>query len=493
MGTTRGERLSRAVVGVWVVSAAWTPASAFADAWENVSMGARTTAMGGAGIAGGSDSAMPTLNPAGVARVPGSIVSLSASVYSLNVLTVPDFVADADTIGSPNGELAISQRGLESRELTAFPSGMAYFLHLGTKDRPMVLAGSLSVPRQINRRVVQNVEYLGDNVAIRSNLTAIEQETAYNLALSWGMGLGPLKLGASVLGGYTRRLESQDTSDLAVLGTARFVREQTKASRALSSFDLGAVVGAQYDVVDGFRLGLSVRTPSIHLGGRLEGAVDVTYVDEAESSVTATRLDGDGVRGFPLRVGLGAELYGERWALALDGRLYVPRTREYRVTGAVVSSSLGGQGGAAPDTERELDEVEATRLTVDVALGFEWWLDDENSLRLGAFTELSALSSAAAVLEGRETDRVRPTDLFRFPVDRFGGTVGWGSKVGPADTTAGLRAAFGSGDTLRRTPDQRFDPRASAETTGVGAYDVQVFLSAAVDLSEAAAAIGGAP
>lgn len=483
-------RGSRRITIIGVFAVAW-PQLAVADGWENVSSGARTTAMGGAGIAGGSDSAMPTLNPAGVSRVPGSIVSLSASVYSLNVLRVPDYVADADRIDSPNGTLAVSQRGIQSREFGAFPSSMAYFLHLGAPSRPMVLAGSITVPRVVNRRVVQNLEFLGDNVAIRSNVTLVEQETAYQLALSWGMGLSKLRVGASLLGSYTRLVRTQDSSDLTVLGTARFVREQTKASRAVTSFDLGALVGVQYDVMDGLRLGLSVRSPSLHLTGSVEGAVDTTYVDEAASSVRALRLDGDGQRGFPLRVGLGAEVYGDTWALALDARLFVPRTRELSVDGTIVDSSLGGDSGAAPDQSRVLDEVDDTRMTVDVSIGFEWWMSESNCLRVGAFSEMSALSRSQVVLDTRADGRARAQDQFRFPVDRFGGTVGWGSKVGPADTTAGLRAAFGTGDTLRRVPEQRFDPRAPAEVTGASAYDIQAFLSAAVDLSEAAKAMAG--
>lgn len=467
------------------------PGSAFADGWSNVSTGARTTAMGGTGIAGGGDSAMATLNPAGITRVGGTLLSLSASVYNVDGVTVPDYVADQDTLMSANGPLMVSQRGIASREFGAFPSGAAYFLHLGTAEAPMVLAASLSIPRQINRRVVQNLEFVGDNVAIQSNLTTVIQETAYRAALSWGMGFGRLRLGASVIGAYTQRLQTQEQSDLTVLGTSTFVREQSKSTRDLSSFDLGATLGAQWDVLDGLRLGLSVRSPSVHLTGTLEGSVDTTFLDEGQSSVTAIQFRGDATRGFPLRVGLGAEVYGDRWTLALDGRLHVPRTAEFEVSGEALTSSLGGDGGAAPDQMRDLLQIEETRVTVDVSLGFELWLGDEDALRFGAFTQMSAQPSAADQLAARATPRSRPDDVFRVPIDRFGATAGWGTRVGPADTTTGLRAAFGSGDTLRRAPDRRFDPTAPAETTGAFVYDIQVFLSAAVDLGEAAAALTG--
>lgn len=467
------------------------PSSAAADPWENVSIGARTGAMGGAAIAGGSDSAMPTLNPAGLARVPGSLISLSASVYELSTVTVPNYVADGDVVPSANGDLSISQAGIQSREFGAFPAGFAYFLHMGTEARPMVFAGSVSVPRQINRRVVQNLEFLGDNVAIRSNLTTVVRESTYHLATSWGMGLGDLKLGVSVLGAYTSSLKSNEVSDLTVLGTARFVREQTKSVRSVGSFDLGLVAGIQYDLFDGFRLGLSLRSPSLHLTGSAKGAVDVTYVDETENSVSTTFFDGDGTRGFPLRVGIGAEAYGESWAVALDARVFVPRSDEYKSSGTLLTSSLGGNSGAAPDRERVLDIVESTNVTFDLALGLEWWLDPENSIRAGVFTQMSASNSSEDVVAERMGARALPEDFFNFPIDRFGASLGWGTRLGPADTTVGFRASFGSGDTLRKVPQRRFDTLAPAEATTATAFDIQAFLSAAVDISEAAKAIAG--
>ncbi len=467
------------------------PGLAAADAWENVSIGARTGAMGGAAIAGGSDSAMPTLNPAGLARVPGSLLSLSASVYELSTVTVPNYVTDGDVVRTGNGELSISQPGIQSREFGAFPAGFAYFLHMGTKDRPMVFAGSVSVPRQINRRVVQNLEFLGDNVAIRTNLTTVVQESTYHLATSWGMGLGDLKIGVSAVGAYTSYLKSNEQSDLTVLGTARFIREQTKAVRSVDSFDVGLVAGLQYDLLDGFRLGLSLRSPSVHLSGSAQGAVDVTYLDDTENSVTTTFFEGDGTRGFPLRVGIGAEVYGDSWAVALDARVYVPRSDEYKTTGTLLTSSLGGATGPAPDKERVIDIIEATNLTFDIAMGFEWWLDPENSVRAGVFTQMSALDSSDDVVAQRMGGKSLPEDFFHFPIDRVGASLGWGSRVGPADTTIGFRANFGRGDTLRRIPERRFDPLAPAESTGATAFDIQAFLSAAVDISEAAKAIAG--
>ena len=54
---------------------------AHAQNHNGVPLGGRTAMMGGAGVAAGNDSAMPYLNPAGLAGVPGDILGVSATVY----------------------------------------------------------------------------------------------------------------------------------------------------------------------------------------------------------------------------------------------------------------------------------------------------------------------------------------------------------------------------------------------------------------------------
>jgi hypothetical protein len=49
---------------------------------QNLPLGGRTASMGGAGMAFGRDSAMPYLNPAGLARIPHHTFSLSANLYT---------------------------------------------------------------------------------------------------------------------------------------------------------------------------------------------------------------------------------------------------------------------------------------------------------------------------------------------------------------------------------------------------------------------------
>lgn len=459
---------------------------AWADGYENVPIGSRTAAMGRAGLAGGFDSAMPTLNPAGLARLPGSVLAVSASMYRLSVVSVPAFMADGDTIESPWGALTVSQPGIASSEISSFPSSIAYMLHVGGESRPMVLALSLTVPRSVQRRFVHSYEFLGEGVAMRDNFTAIADEQQYVAAISWAGGFGGLRVGASVLGSYTARVQSIARDGLIVLGTANFHREQAQYSESLNSFDLGAVLGVQYDVTSFLRLGASARVPSVHLYGHFKGTEDSTILDAlADSFVSTTQIEGDVVRGMPLRLGLGAELFGESWAVAFDAVAFIPRTREYARKGTVLNSSIG-TAEARNDVAREVDATDPTRMVFNVGLGLEFKVTESNWLRAGVFTDFSSTPGTDPAMIASAVGRPSPRQLFSFPVQKVGASLGWGTRVAFVDTTLGVVGSYGSGDTLRYTPDQRYESLPTLETTPAKAYDVMAFLSASLDLSQGA-------
>jgi hypothetical protein len=473
-------RLLKSVVFAAVVLSS---TRAHADGFENIPTGSRTAAMGGAGIASGSDSAMPTLNPAGLASIPGSVASVSASLYQVGSVSVPHFIADGDTIGSRWGALAVSQPGVGSTELSTFPSGVAYFLHLGDKESPTILAASLSVPRNLNRRFVQNVEYLGEGVAIKDSITTVFQEQSYIGAFSWAGRFGALRVGASVLGSYTELLATTDRSELVVLGTARFYRAQDKVARSGDSFDLGVIAGVQFDLSDELHLGASVRSPSLHLAGGFSGSEDFTLLESGgEPTVTAVQSEGKLHRGFPLKIGAGIAYTPREWGIALDVTAFLPRSSEYRVEGTVVHSDLGGNLADAPDVEHDFVDVVETKAVINFALGFEILLTGSNWLRAGLFTDFSALES----IDLDDPQRRKVPLLTEFPVNRFGASVGWGTIVGPIDSTFGVRGSFGSGDTLRIDPRGRYQGITRVDETSARVVEVLAFLSAAIDLSKSA-------
>lgn len=475
----------------WAIALVLVPAIARADGFENVPTGSRTAAMGGAGHARGADSAAPTLNPAGMALIPGSIASLSASLYQITAVRIPAFITDGTTVASRFGPLETSDPSASSNEFSAFPSGVAYFLHLEAGDAPLVLAASLSVPRSSSKRFVESTEYKTDAVSIQESLSTLQEDQTYVTAISGAVGLGQLRLGLSVLGAYTQGLRSTERSALEVQGTSGFVRDQVTEIDRYSSIDLGALVGAQLDLGESFTLGASVRSPSLHLTGSYEGSVDFTNLgSEIDAVVSKMRSNGEAYRGMPMRFGLGAELRGDGWAAAADGLLYLPIGELYRFEAEQFISEVGGQNSAAPDRERAMKVVVPTRPVINVALGFELEVTETNWLRLGAFTDFSALEPASVQAERFAQAKVFP--LFDLPIGRVGGSVGWGTRLGVVDTTIGIRAAYGRGQTLRIDPDVRFDYQASgrADVTDAMVFDGIAFLSAALDVSESVRSLG---
>lgn len=475
------------VMFAWAVTFG-SPSDARADGFENVAAGARTAAMGGAAIAGGSDSAMPTLNPAGLALIPGSVLSVSASLYHLGLVMIPTFVADTHQISSQWGALDLSQKGIRSLAFSSFPSSIAYFWHLGSTETPHVLAASLTVPRSLKRRFAENYEFLGDGVAIKENQTTLIDEQQYLAALSWGAGFGDLRLGSSLLLGWTSFVRSSERSDLVVLGTGGFQRGQTRESRSENSVDAGLMLGIQYDALPWLRIGATARSPSLHIAGRFQGSIDNTVIpDQGDTLIATTQSHGKATRGIPLRLGIGLEAVFEDWSLTLDGQLYLPREREFSLEGRSVNSSIGGAADR-PDFDVEIRSRTRLHPIVNVALGCEYRVTDANWIRAGLFTDFSALESTREQIARLPAIRgpVPPGIFFELPVHRFGASVGWGTKVGVIDTTLGIRGSYGKGQTLRVVPDLRYDRTHSVEATDVTVLEGAAFLSAALDVSEAA-------
>lgn len=464
---------------------------AHADGYENVPTGSRTAAMGGAGIAGGWDSAMPTLNPAGLALIPNSVASLSASLYQTSMVSIENYVADGKSVPHPAGNLRVSEPGVDSVEFGSFPSGLAYFYHLGSKEAPMTLAASLSVPKYINRRFILNTEFSGDpsgqsfGVSVSDNITTIVFEEQYMAAFSWAIALNKLRIGVSALGSYTSFARTSDRSQLIALGTANFHRELIKEATFINSFDAGLVAGVQYELTDWLGFGLSFRSPSFHLSGSLDRSIDLTQLQAGdEPLIVAEQVLGSNetARGFPMKIGVGLVVKGDDWSLALDGQFFRPRPEEVRLRGTSISSMIGGLD-ANTDRSKELDAMPGRKNVFNVALGFEYALTDSNWLRTGVFTEQSAEPPAETAVMNLQ--RANPEFLFTFPIDRYGVSVGLGTKLGPIDTTVGVRTTFGTGGTPRYAPDKVFfnNSERYLDTTPAQVIDTLVFISAAIDVT----------
>ena len=127
--------IRRVILGLaWCTVVTALPDVTFAQVgvWSNyrpVLLGGRTAAMGGTGVAFGTDSAMPVLNPAGLAAIDKHNISLSASLYSLSAVDVKDYYSGSDEPIDPLFANQITEepdQQYRTQYFDAFPSSFVY-------------------------------------------------------------------------------------------------------------------------------------------------------------------------------------------------------------------------------------------------------------------------------------------------------------------------------------------------------------------------------
>lgn len=456
-----------------------------AEGFENIPTGSRTAAMGGTGVARGSDSAMPLLNPAGIALIPASTLSLSASLYQASFIDIPHFIADEGPVRGAYGNVTPSARGVSSSQFSSFPSGIAYFLRLSDQA---VLAASLSVPFHSRRELVTEVSFQGGRlsnlpVKSRTSLAAFQEETSYLTALSGAYALGRVRLGAAVHVGYTKSFATEEAVSVDSAGQS-FGRNAIEAVLSASSIDAGLMLGMQVDMTDFLSFGLAVRPFSGNLGGSFVASTQGTVLVSGAAPdlplpvLDESRYTGTYRAGLPFKGSLGSQLALGRWILALD-LTFAGLRENARIAEGEVRAVMRAGTKPASETTEPFRRTEKTKAAVDVAFGVEYALTDDFFLRGGIFTNSSK--------DDLEVDG--PRGLYAVPVDLFGLSAGLGSRIGPVDSTLGIRLAFGSGQTGRYNFERLLGGDGPVSTTTpISITEAMFFLSAAVDVGSPAKA-----
>ncbi len=466
-----------------LVALALEGAPAHADSYEGMPLGGRTAAMGKTGIARGNDSAMPFLNPAGLALLESSTASLSANVYAVTVVSVPHYSGATSELDPGNGgtfAYQLNQQGVQSIAVDTLPTSFAGMLHIQQGDTRHIFAATLAVPRVINRSFTENADLKGPGLAVRRSSTAKASLHQYDIGISYARNFGSkLRAGITTLGAFTLD-ERQDTGDkLFVQGAAVFQRSLSSTIVSAYSFDVGVTAGLQLDLAEDFSIGLAVRGPSIHA----KGHADVTHSEGSYSNssspllptgLTSVRKTGDRVDGFPLRVGGGAFYrVTAKLSVAIDANLYLPRDGERQrnlvVSTAAIPPTLESQGDAQKVVERTpLRAVVNGSLGVEYALKGAW-------LRGGLFTDFA---DQTPVEEGDPSQRT-----LRFPWNHYGFTFGYATQIGPVESTFGLLASYGQGKTIRAPllPVESPVTAAQPELTDGAALHTMVFLNGSID------------
>ncbi len=428
--------------GLWLSS---TPAHA--QGMRNVPLGGRTATMGGAGTAAGNDSAMPYVNPAGMAGIPADVFAVSANLYGYSRRQVPK-------LSYPNGHLEalgryrVTEEKLEASGVTDMPSSIMYFQHVGEPGDDMhhVFGMSLIIPNAVATEMVGSTTLTFDNLNAKAteNVSVMRRMTDYYVGPTYGVSFSDrLRLGISVFALHTRLLSSiQLSSDNSFGGGAVSSRISAAGSVDGKAWGVVPVVGLQGALTEELWVGAAVAAPSYHLQGSYFVTADTSAVSAdpnnlaallpASSQKTAT---GSYQSARPLRVNVGGAYEDrEAFSFAVDGWAFFERdnAQEIKVEERYTEASAGE---TTRTYRRNRTSTRDMIRAYGVSAGAEFSLSDILSLRVGGFGDMTNHPAFKDSDDGP----------YEIREDRAGGTFGLGFLLGSFDTTVGLVYTHGWG------------------------------------------------
>lgn len=398
-------------------------------------LGCRSGLMGGAGVAQGRDDGSLWLNPAGLAAIGATTLSLSLNAYGLESIVVEGYFTDL-AAGPDEGW---DGSGYSNR-LLVVPASLAFFLELaGAAGEPWHQVLSVGLLSPIGRSLDLLASYrtlVPRETMIEERLTGASTRTmaslGYALELPGGLRAG-LSLHADL---------SQQTLTFR-RDIDSFLPEQwLQSSQSLWVTDryrdlsLAAVLGVQWQA-ELLSLGAALRTPQLVVD--YEGRVTVERMGSAGSasatsgekeSTTWALEDPLGDRGLTMAAGVALHpLAG--LTIEADVSYYLapadPLAVEYNRYGYLANPT------ALINVDEWISVETSYRSVFNAALGVELALGDQRLLA-GAFTDRSKW-----VIPEEYSGR-------GWYFDRYGGSLGLGLGTSPWSATIGARYSYGSGD-----------------------------------------------
>ena len=455
---------------------------------QELPLGGRTASMGGAAMAQGRDSAMPVLNPAGLARVPHDTLMLSASLYTWTSYEVDDFFVPAGLDPALSDRVTVTKPAdsLTASGFASFPGSAAMLFHLGGEQGEVghqVVGLSITVPRF--EKLAFKGEFAlsfgdGDAGTTRDTLTSVREKTDWLFGPSYAIDLGMLKLGVSGLFKYTSFSSSDRSETLNVLeevGGTSFSTLTTSSFSKGSRLSLEPVLGTQADLGGGLSVGASATLPSVALRSSTESTftseINATDGDQLQTSVATGT--GEDRTPLTLRAGLA---YGrpQAWTVALDVGV------SFALEEAATFESTQNTTVVTQNAPRDVREVTSTTTydkatAYDLKLGAEYYVTPFVAVRGGVFYLPNPLE-LEEILEHQDT----------FDLDLIGFSLGLGLGNEAVSTDLGVSVSFGQGEVIAGDAwsevGQLNVARVDANYTSV-----VFFLSGSVDFAEMSAAL----
>ena len=376
--------------GAALVLGAVLTAHATDSKYQTFIIGDRAAGMGGAVVSLADSLEACYYNPAGLVRASASSISLSANLYGFQRYRVESGIYPGED--------------LDSDSFLTIPVAMGAVL----KPFPnLALAVAALVPDQ---------EHLSEIVAHRGG-RHLNQYSYDNRAFWVGPSAAYLlapscSIGLSLFAIY-RSFEEH---------VSLYYDDQNQAYARTRSFDdvaLAVVLGIQQHFDGGWRVGLTVQSPTVHVydqgkttehvAGRAVQGINYYFTEDVE---TENRL--------PAKITLGAgRMVPQLYAFGMDLTWHLPLTYDLQTWEAV----------------GETQRAKVVRSTVvDVNLGVEYYLWKQYPLRGGFFTGFSSVPG------------LDDADLYSTSrVDTFGLTFSIGRETKTTAFNIGIAYIFGSG------------------------------------------------
>lgn len=387
-------RLLLLAAALFLLSSRLTPAPA--GNYQDYIVGERASGMGGAVTATAESVDAVFFNPAGLADVASSSISLSASLYGFQStrierfwhrdhdLEVSSFVTIPTTFGSvwklsdraAAAFAAFVPKRAGANELIAFPE-VEHFFKYSLDDQTLWIGPSLG--------------WRFDEV---------------------------FSLGISVFGVYRTYSNFQDF----------FYRWQSASQDMMySNLSLLAVLGARYNLDEHWLLGLRFQTPNLNLQGSGDYLFKSVSWGQDELIRYSTYVeDADFFDRLPARFTTGVA-YREEGIFTLGADISLNFPQKFNL--------FEGHGR---DGVRRFWPIER-RFTIDLNLGGEYFVAESYPVRLGFFT---SRSSSPDPEPAKRTNPPR--------IDKYGLTASVGQETANTTINLGLNYVWGSGKALER-------------------------------------------
>ncbi len=431
----RAHRFATRCVATYLAIGA-LPASAQEANYQDIIVGGRAAAYGGAFTAVADDASAALHNPAGLAQLHDHSLSASISAYGIATTTTENVFVDSQ-----------EPTELSRTDVQIFPGATGYVFPLkGGNDWSHTLAATILVIDFLEFEGA--VDLSSPDLGLTTNVFDKSAITTLYAGPSYGFRWRNLFVGASAFLQYTQ-LETRNflsfTADIDG-AISRFASFETLDAHI---FGLVGVVGAMYQL-DRWKLGVSAELPNIRLGGSA-----TSFVANAESLVIPDptnpeaslyqdifpEVSGRAAYKTPAKLSIGTSVSLGRFMIAGDVDMHFPVGAYNRIRLNEPESQVG-QPGELPGLEedREVDNrsIDPGReFTVNASLGGRAPIVGDYSILMGVFTDFSGLpTDFEALSEGAAVDflggsvavaRTRPDSEFLLGIT---GRYGWGATNG---------------------------------------------------------------